>query len=155
MHFCQIAAHCLVTYVSGFCTLHYSSIKVISSVKKLLHSLYDTKLRCRHAADSRTSLATVRSGSKGEAISPPKIYESNFFHHDFVQFGKQHSRYKAIFPSIVLSQQCCEVYFICLTVSDLVLRLDCQVLLKSPPLNLLGGSAPWQQSYNCFCFRGS
>jgi len=26
---------------------------------------------------------------------PPKTYESNFFHHDVVQFGKQHSRYKA------------------------------------------------------------
>jgi len=29
-----------------------------------------------------------------------------------IQFGKQHSRYKAILPSIVLRQQCCEVYFI-------------------------------------------
>jgi len=38
---------------------------------------------------------------------PPKTYESNFIHHVFVQFGKQHSRYKAILPSI-LSQQCCE-----------------------------------------------
>ena len=28
---------------------------------------------------------------------PPKIYESNFIHHDIVQLGKQHS------PSIVLS----------------------------------------------------
>jgi len=26
-----------------------------------------------------------------------------------------HSRHKAILPSIVLSQQCCEVYFIALT----------------------------------------
>jgi len=43
---------------------------------------------------------------------PLKTYESNFIHHDFAQFGKQHSRYKAILPSIVLSQQCCEVYFI-------------------------------------------
>jgi len=29
---------------------------------------------------------------------PPKTYESNFIHHDFEQFGKQHSRYKAILP---------------------------------------------------------
>jgi len=28
----------------------------------------------------------------------PKTYESNFIRHDFVQFGKQHSRFKAIFP---------------------------------------------------------
>jgi len=27
------------------------------------------------------------------AIAPLKIYESNFIHHDFVQFGKQHSRF--------------------------------------------------------------
>jgi len=33
-----------------------------------------------------------------------------------MQFGKQHSRYKAILPSIVFSQQCCEVHFISLTV---------------------------------------
>jgi len=44
----------------------------------------------------------------------PKTYGSNFIHHDFVQFGKRHSRYKVILPSIVLSQQCCEVYFISL-----------------------------------------
>jgi len=29
---------------------------------------------------------------------PPKTCESNFFHHDFEQFGKQHSRFKAILP---------------------------------------------------------
>jgi len=39
----------------------------------------------------------------------PKTYESTFIHHDFVQFGKQHSRYKAILSSIVFAQQCCEV----------------------------------------------
>jgi len=27
---------------------------------------------------------------------PPKTCESNLIHHDFVQFGKQHSRYKDI-----------------------------------------------------------
>ena len=42
---------------------------------------------------------------------PPKTYKSNFFPHDFVQFGKQHSRYRAILPSIVLSEQCCEVLY--------------------------------------------
>jgi len=47
---------------------------------------------------------------------PPKTYESNFVHHDFEKFGKQHSRYKAILSSIVLSQTYCEVHFISLTV---------------------------------------
>jgi len=52
----------------------------------------------------------------GIEAAPHKIYESNFTHYDFVQFGKQHSRYQAIIPLIVLSQQCCRVYFISLTV---------------------------------------
>jgi len=43
--------------------------------------------------------------------------ESIFIHHDFVQFRIQHSRFKVILSSIVLSQQCCEVYFISLTVA--------------------------------------
>jgi len=44
----------------------------------------------------------------------PKSSESNFFHYHFEQFGKQHSRYKSILLSIVLSQQCCEVDYISL-----------------------------------------
>jgi len=58
-----------------------------------------------------------QGGSRGQlGLSlPPKTYVSNFINHDFVQFRKQHSRYKAILPSIVLSQQCCEVHFISLT----------------------------------------
>jgi len=48
-------------------------------------------------------------------IARPQTYESYFVHHDFLQFGKEHSQFKAILPSIVLSQQCCDVYFISLT----------------------------------------
>jgi len=33
-----------------------------------------------------------------------KTYESSFIRDDFLQFGKQHSRHKAISPSIILSQ---------------------------------------------------
>jgi len=51
---------------------------------------------------------------------PLKTYESNFIHHNFVQFGKQHSWYVAILSSIVLLQQCCEVYFTSLTVAKLL-----------------------------------
>jgi len=66
-------------------------------------------------------------GVKGAigAIAPPKTYESNFIHddappksyasdfinHDFVHFGKQHSRYKAILPFIAL-------YFIFILFND-------------------------------------
>jgi len=50
------------------------------------------------------------------ASAPRETYESNFFHHDFVQFGNR---------------------------LDCQLKLDCQILLKSPhPLNLRVGSAP-------------
>jgi len=48
------------------------------------------------------------------AIAPTKTYASNIFHHDFVQFKKT-----------LGCQQ----------------RLGCQILLKSPPLNLRAGSA--------------
>ena len=44
---------------------------------------------------------TRRQGrAQGEAIgaiAPTKTYESNFIHHDFVQFGKQHSQNKGLF----------------------------------------------------------
>jgi len=38
----------------------------------------------------------IRSEARGAigAIVPPKTYESYFIHHEFVQFRKQHSRYK-------------------------------------------------------------
>jgi len=39
------------------------------------------------------------------AIAPLKTYESNFIHHDFVQFREKHSRYQAILPSIILSHR--------------------------------------------------
>jgi len=43
-----------------------------------------------------------------------KQAKSIFIHPNFLQFGKQHSRYKPILSSFVLSQQCCKVYFISL-----------------------------------------
>jgi len=44
-----------------------------------------------------------KCGSKG-TIVPHKTYESNFIHRNFVQIGKQHSRYKAILSPNVLLQ---------------------------------------------------
>jgi len=52
-------------------------------------------------------LAGADPGGAIVTIAPPKTYISNFVHHDILQFGKQHSRYKTILPSTVLSQQCC------------------------------------------------
>jgi len=54
----------------------------------------------------------TRRESRGRlGLSCPFKTDKNIFHHlDFVQFGKQHSRYKAILPSTVLSQLCCEAW---------------------------------------------
>jgi len=41
------------------------------------------KLRCTHRAQGQ-----IQGG-----VVPPGTYKSNSFHHDFVQFRKQHSRY--------------------------------------------------------------
>jgi len=43
--------------------------------------------------------------------------ENIFIQHDFVHVRNKHSRFKVILSSIVLSQQCCEVYFVSLTVA--------------------------------------
>jgi len=40
-------------------------------------------------------LSVVNAGAVPEGGDrPPKTYESNDVHHDFLQFGKQHSQYK-------------------------------------------------------------
>jgi len=56
----------------------------------------------------------ARGGRLG--LAPPKIYESNFIHHNFVQFGKQNSRIKTISSFTILLQQCCGANYISLTV---------------------------------------
>jgi len=82
---------------------------------------------------SHRSQGRIQEGAIGAIVSP-KTEESNFVHHNFVQFGKQNPRYKAISLSIVLSQQFCEAYFVSLSnSSEVVMRLDYQILLKSPP----------------------
>jgi len=58
----------------------------------------------------------IQSMAIGEIV-PHKSSESIFTHYDFLQFRKQHVRYKTISSSIVLSQQFCEVFFISLTVA--------------------------------------
>jgi len=68
------------------------------------------------ASVSRQQQGRIQGGAIG-AIAPPKTYESNIFHNDFVQFRKKRSCKR---------------------------RLDCQILLKSPPLNLRAGSASRQ-----------
>jgi len=64
-----------------------------------------------HIATNPTSPCGCRGGSRGGGdwgdcpLKPTKITLFTMV----LQFGKQHSRYKAILSSIALSQQCCEV----------------------------------------------
>jgi len=73
---------------------------------------------------------------------PRKTYESNFIQHDFVLIEKLLSRYKAIFLSIVLSQQCCEVYFISLAILNPLRDLTTKYYWIRPP-NLRGWIRSW------------
>ena len=115
---------------------------------------FDTSISLKlcfwHAIDY--VLGTARIGSRR---GDPKTSESNFIHHEFLQFGKQHSRYKAILPSTLLSQECCKVYFICFTVAisqwDLTTWLP--VCTGIAPLASLAGSAQWAQLAQLFVSR--
>jgi len=73
---------------------------------------------------------------------PPKTYESSFIHHDILRFGKQHSRNKAILSSIVFSQQCCEAWFIPLTVVKPLWDLSTSIIEIASPTTLQAPSAP-------------
>ena len=72
----------------------------------------------------------------------PKTYENNFIHHYFLQFWKEHSRYKVILSPIVSSQQCFEVCFIPLTVANLEWELTCKYYRNRPPPNFTGWICP-------------
>jgi len=71
---------------------------------------------------------------------PPYNLRINLIYHDCVQFGKQHSQYKAIMSPIVLSQKCCKEYFISLEVVNP--QWDLTANTEIAPLTSLAGSAP-------------
>jgi len=74
-----------------------------------------------------TSFTMILYNSESDISKP-------FPNKTFVMFEmSQCSQYKAILLSVVLSQQCCEIYFISHTVMGADMRLDYQILLKSPP----------------------
>jgi len=80
-------------------------------------------------------------------LKPTKV---TLFTTIFFKFWNQQSRYKVILSSIVLSQRCCKVYFIPLTFTETFMRLDYQILLKSPLQNVLVGSAPGLRTIYAF-----
>jgi len=60
------------------------------------------KVKLRSGKKIYQTLLKIRGYPGGRlGDRPPKTSENNFIHHDFLQFGKQHSRYKAILSSIV------------------------------------------------------
>jgi len=75
-------------------------------------------------------------GSKGGDWNdrPPHTYESNFIYNVFSRFAK------AILSPITLSSQCCEIYFISLTVAKSLWDIPSKCYWNCP-LNLLAGSA--------------
>ena len=104
------------------------------------------RLTGQHIASCLSSLLShqgrIQRGTIG-AIALLKTYERDFIHHDFVKFGKQHLRYKSILLSIVLSQLCCEVYFISLAVVNPEWDLTANITEIAPPPNITGWIRPW------------
>jgi len=97
---------------------------------------------------SKNKMPLQLQGGAIGAIATPKTYENNFIHHDFAQFGKQHSWLKAILSSIVLSQQCCEIYSISLIVAKHLWDLTTKYFWNLPPPWLYQLDTPWLQENN-------
>ena len=91
--------HKIVKNISDKQTDQIFTLISIHVTKKLLWKesfLYG----CNAGTRYKLKQGRIQGGRIG-AIAPPKTYESNFIHHNFVQFGKQPSRYKAILPFTV------------------------------------------------------
>jgi len=131
------SAHFSITYLTNYRVIVRVTLKpkrkLLSPALPRLHHLNDRSIGSRRTG-------TDPGGGAIGAI-PPETYERNFIRHDFVQYGKQHSRYKAMLSSIVLSQQCCKAYFTSLTVAKPLWDLTAKYYWN-PPLTLLAGSAP-------------
>ena len=90
----------------------------------------------------RNTAKCCSMGGSRRGRSSSQTYESNVFHHDFVQFGKQHSRYVHCFVTTVLWRILHLSYS-----SEPVMRLDYQIhyYWNHPPLTwriARGGNAP-------------
>ena len=88
----------------------------------------------------------------GGAIAPLKPTKITI-HHDFLQFGKQHSRHKAVLSSILLSQHCCKVYFIPLTAAKPLWDLTTKYYWNLPP-NVTGWIRPASVADRDLTFEG-
>jgi len=76
---------------------------------------------------------------RGRSPPPHETYKNNFIHDNFLQLEKQHPQHKAILPSIVLSQQCCEAF-------QAIMRLWLPNIIEiAPPPKLTGWIRPCVQ----------
>jgi len=76
-------------------------------------------------------------------ITHRETYESNFFHHDFENLEKSVRDIRPFWRPLFCHSSVVKYWLFHLFYSsEPVMRLDCQISLKSPPLNLLAGSAP-------------
>ena len=113
-----------------------------------------SKINCQYRRIDLSCTSGVDQGIGRLERSPTPPYGSNFIHHNFVQFGKQHSRHKGILLSIILSQQCCEVYFISLAVAKLLRDLITKFYWNRHPPNLAGWLRPGAlNNGNYVCFQ--
>jgi len=76
----------------------------------------------------------------GGEIASPKTYESNFIYHYFLQFGKEHSRYKAIL-SAIFCHSSVVMYTSPSYSSEAIMRLANIAEIAQP--NLIGWIRPW------------
>ena len=84
-----------------------------------------------------------RGGSGGVGRSPPLKPTKETSFTKILYHSENNIRDIRPFCRLFLSQKCCEVYFISLTVySEPVVRLDYVIFLKSSSLTLVAGSAP-------------
>jgi len=91
-------------------------------------------INCHNRATNRVVLMfhAVRGGSMGLS-HPRKLAKVALSAMIFLQFGKQHSRWKAILSCIALSLQCCEAHFQSLAVAKPLWDLTTKYYWNRPP----------------------
>jgi len=83
--------------------LNYLNTTTFTFGKKTKDNFINRKVQCRPAYASESLLmhssteAFLQGRIQRWAIAPRKTYENIFIYHDFVQFGKHHSRFQGHF----------------------------------------------------------
>ena len=87
------------------------------------------------------------------AIAPPKTYESNFVHHYFVQFEKQHLRIRCHFVvHCFVTGVFGSILHFCYSIAVLLWDLTAKYYRNRPPPSLTGWIRPCSNANLC-CFK--